>query len=123
MADPFHETTRAVLPNLTADNYRITSPTSWEYNCIAWTVAITTVWWWPVPGRLGPPGVPREENLEAFRAALGTQGFSPCATAEMESGLEKIALYAVGPVPTHAARQLSTGWWTSKLGPSFDIEH
>ena len=27
------------------------------------------------------------------------------------------------PVPTHAARQLANGWWTSKLGPSFDIEH
>ena len=29
----------------------------------------------------------------------------------------------MGDVPTHAARQLPNGWWTSKLGPSFDIEH
>jgi hypothetical protein len=35
----------------------------------------------------------------------------------------KIAVYADGATPTHAARQLSSGWWTSKLGPSLDIEH
>ncbi|MCI0637958.1 MAG: hypothetical protein L0Y72_23715 [Gemmataceae bacterium] len=26
-------------------------------------------------------------------------------------------------MPTHAARQLPTGRWSSKLGPSEDIEH
>jgi hypothetical protein len=38
-------------------------------------------------------------------------------------GREKVALYAVDAVPTHAARQLPNGWWTSKLGPNVDIEH
>jgi len=42
---------------------------------------------------------------------------------ELESGLEKIALYSMSSIPTHAARQLRDGWWTSKLGPNFDIEH
>jgi hypothetical protein len=123
MSVPFHEVAAKVLPNLTADNYRITSPTTWEYNCIAWAVGITDVWWWPTPGRFWPADVPREETLAAFVAALATRGFSSCATSELEEGLETIALYAVGTVPTHAARQLPNGWWTSKLGPSFDIEH
>jgi hypothetical protein len=123
MSAPLHGAARAALPNLTADNYRITSPTSWEYNCIAWAVGITTAWWWPVPGRYWPPDVPREETVEAFLAACAAMGFSPCATADVEPGLEKIALYAQGAVPTHAARQLPDGWWTSKLGPSIDIEH
>jgi hypothetical protein len=108
---------------LTADNYRITSPASWEYNCIAWAVGLATAWWWPAPGRYWPPDVPHEETIEAFVAALATQRFLPCPTAAMEAGLEKIALYALEGVPTHAARQLLDGWWTSKLGPSFDIEH
>ena len=71
MPIPFHEFARHVLPNLNADNYRITSPTTWEYNCIAWAVGITDAWWWPVPGRLWPPNVPREETLAAFVAAVG----------------------------------------------------
>jgi hypothetical protein len=120
---PLHEIALHVLPNLTADNYRITSDTSWQYNCIAWALGIADAWWWPVPGRYWPPHVPREETLAAFLASFATRGFTPCVTADLELGLEKIALYALGAVPTHAARQLSNGAWTSKLGPSFDIEH
>ena len=123
MSAPFHELAQNVLPNLTAENYRITSPPSWAYNCIAWAVGLTDLWWWPVPGRYWPPDVLREETLDAFVAALATRGFSPCSSSEVEWGLEKIALYSTGNVPTHAARQLCTGWWTSKLGPSFDVEH
>jgi hypothetical protein len=111
------------LPNLTADNYRITSPLSWEYNCIAWAVGLTDSWWWPVPGRFWPADVPRDETLEAVIAAFATRTFSSCSSSTLEAGLEKIAIYAKENVPTHAARQLSNGWWTSKLGPSFDIEH
>jgi len=123
MAASFHELMRWALPNLSADNYRITSSASWEYNCIAWAVGETAVWWWPAPGRFWPVGVPREETLPAFVAALGTRGFRPCSSSELAIGVEKVALYALQSVPTHAARQLSSGWWTSKLGPSFDVEH
>ena len=42
----------------------------------------------------------------------------------MEEGVEKIALYAdQGGEPTHMARQLRSGKWTSKLGELEDIEH
>jgi hypothetical protein len=42
----------------------------------------------------------------------------------MEAGFEKIAIYVDGDgVPTHAARQLSDGAWTSKLGEWEDIRH
>ena len=37
--------------------------------------------------------------------------------------MEKVAIYLLNGMPTHAARQLSTGKWTSKLGLSIDIEH
>ena len=123
MPVPFHERVRHLLPNLTAENYRITSSASWQYNCIACVVGKTDSWWWPIPGRFWPAGVPREETLEAFISALGTQGFSPCLSPELELRVEKIALYSMGSIPTRAARQRLNGWWTSKLGPNFDIEH
>ena len=123
MPFPFHEVAKDALPNLTAENYRITSPTSWQYNCIAWVIGISDAWWWPVPGRYWPAEVPREENIDAFLSALATRGYSPCLSGDVEVEREKIAIYCVGVAPTHAARQLADGWWTSKLGPSFDIEH
>jgi hypothetical protein len=119
----FHEQVHQSLPRLTPENYRITSPTSWEYNCIAWAVGVTDAWWWPVPDRYWPPNAPREETVAAFLAVFAAFGYTACPSADLEPGIEKIALYAQGNTPTHAARQLPTGWWTSKLGPNIDIEH
>jgi hypothetical protein len=120
---PFHEQFRVALPRLTTANYRETSPASWEYNCIAWAVGVTDAWWWPVPGRYWPANVPREESLAAFLAAFATVGYVPGASAVLEADVEKVALYAAADIPTHAARQLPSGLWTSKLGPALDIEH
>jgi len=119
----FFEQVRTALPRLTADNHVETSPASWQYNCVAWAAGITDIWWWPSPGRYWPADVPREESLAAFVAALATLGYVPVGSAALEPGLEKVALYAMGDQPTHAARQLASGTWTSKLGPAIDIEH
>ncbi len=118
-----HEAARAALPRLTADNYRISSPATWEHNCVAWALGVTDVWWWPLPGRYWPPGVPREETIEAFVAAFATLGYGPVAGHDPDPDIERIALYAQAGVPLHVARELPGGWWTSKLGPSVDIEH
>jgi len=66
--------------------------------------------------------------MGAFIAAYGTLGYVECADGSFEPGFEKVALYArnvpgIGWEPTHAARQLSDGCWTSKLGEFEDIEH
>lgn len=113
----------SALPNLTAGNYRETSPASWVYNCIAWAAGVDDAWWWPSDGRHWPAGVERAETLAAFLAAFALLGYTPAAGPGAESGVEKVALYASAGRPTHAARQLPDGWWTSKLGPSVDIEH
>ncbi|HEV3383502.1 MAG TPA: hypothetical protein VG097_01740, partial [Gemmata sp.] len=68
-------------------------------------------------------GAPREETIAAFIAAFATAGFLSTTSADLEPELEKVALFAIGSTPTHAARQLSNGWWSSKLGPAIDIEH
>jgi len=119
----FHEQFRTALPRLPADNYRETSPSGWEYNCIAWAAGVTDVWWWPAPGRYWPAGVPREETLASSLAAFAVLGYMGGATALLEPEVEKVALYAMDQTPTYAARQLPDGKWTSKLGPSIDIEH
>jgi hypothetical protein len=56
-------------------------------------------------------------------ATFTTLGYVPCSGEGPEPGFEKVALFARDGVPTHAARQLLNGRWTSKLGLREDIEH
>ena len=114
------------FPNLTEDSYSITSPESIDYNCIAWAVGNNSVWWWPDAQFLGywPPEIPRTETLDAFIKAYENFGYILCEDASVELGFEKVAIYVDSEEkPTHAARQLISGRWTSKLGRLEDIEH
>jgi hypothetical protein len=116
----------AVFPRLRGTDWKVSSQPDDLYNCIAWAVNVTTVWWWLVgPGKtFWPEGVPRQVTLEAFREAFATLGHTVCAGEELEPGFEKIALFANEQgVPKHAARQLPSGRWTSKLGKMEDIDH
>ncbi len=117
-----------VFPGLRGTAYRVTSPPSESYNCIAWAAGNATAWWWPedITGPEAPywpPDVPRLETLKAFRAVFATLGYEVCDHDQLEVGYEKIALFALQGVPKHGARQLPSGRWTSKLGPMEDIEH
>lgn len=111
------------LPRLTAANHRVTSPETTDYNCIAWSAGDTTRWW--EPGRYWPCPVPPDDyGLGALVAAFATLGFEDCGLdGRPEPGLDKVALYAAGQFYTHAARQLPSGRWTSKLGKWVDVEH
>jgi hypothetical protein len=117
-----------IFPGLRGSAYRVTSPQGDTYNCIAWAAGDTTAWWWlDEPGDPDsshwPPGVPRLVTLEAFRQAFAVLGYTVCDDDRPEAGCEKDALFALAGVPTHAARQLPGGRWTSKLGLMEDIEH
>jgi hypothetical protein len=116
---------REPFPNLTRANHRVVSPAAPDYNCIAWAAECQDRWWWPDPMGTAywPPGVPREETVTAFEMAYGTLGFAACVDDSLEAGFRKVAIYAKAGTPTHAARQLSDGRWTSKLGEWEDIEH
>jgi hypothetical protein len=116
----------AIFPNLAGKGYEITSPATDDYNCIAWAAGATHQWWWPDPldEEYWPPQVPRSATVEAFLLAYQTLGYEPCAEAGLEPGFEKIVLYAhADGTPTHAAKQLPSGQWTSKLGRMEDIIH
>lgn len=57
-------------------------------------------------------------------AAFASLGYTVCEDEGLEAGYEKVALFADATGrPTHAARQLSGGRWTSKLGTAEDIDH
>ena len=110
------------FPHL-AHDFQITSERTPAYNCIAWAAQDTLQWWWPAELSYWPAQAPRQETLDAFVEAFGTLGYSPCSDGKLEEGVEKVVIFCVGGVPSHMARQLPTGAWTSKLGKSWDIGH
>ena len=80
--------------------------------------------WWPHPDGFWPAGIPVQVTIAAFVSAFATLGYVTCADGVLETAFEKVALYAdFGGTPTHAARQLPDGTWTSKLGEDIDITH
>jgi len=114
-----------LFPGLERSGYRITSPHDPNYNCVAWGAGDSRTWWEPDPMRTcyWPRGVPRAYTLDAYAGAYESLGYRSCAHGEREPGREKVALYAKSSKPTHVARQLPSGLWSSKLGRDVDIEH
>jgi len=116
-----------IFPGLANGDYRFTSPADPDYNCVAWALQDTRNWWWPGPDlerEYWPEGVVREPTLAAFRAMFESHGYAAGCDDGIEAGFEKIAVFAdTQGKPRHAARQLSNGRWTSKLGNGPDIEH
>lgn len=116
---------QAKFPRIKQGNYRYSSPVDIYYNCIAWAAGENDVWWEPdgAYGYFWPLQAERVYTIAAYMQAFGTKGFVPCDSPSVEQGFVKVALYALKNFPTHASRQVSDGWWASKLGQNIDIEH
>jgi len=120
---------RSLFPNLAqVTSFKVTSDQADIYNCVSWAISETHRWWWPVTKgkKYGywPPGLSQALTIDNFIAALATVGFEPCQNFDVEAGFEKVVLYMHrSGAPTHLARQLPNGRWTSKLGELWDIEH
>jgi hypothetical protein len=114
-----------MFPGLRGQSYQIRSPRDGKYNCIAFAAGVSSCWWWPdwTEEDTWPAGVARVETVAAFRDAFGTLGYGVCDDDRLEAGYEKVALFALAGMPKHAARQLPSGRWISKLGAREDIEH
>ncbi|EMO41242.1 DUF7689 domain-containing protein [Leptospira noguchii] len=126
------------FPKLKNFKYKETSKATISYNCFAWAAGIDNVNWDPdshasnrksllytlsnLPS-YWPADAPAKQDVESFLAAYHLIGFTEEADESLEAGFYKIAIYASDGIPTHAARQLSDGTWTSKLGRSIDIMH
>ena len=120
------------FPKLTPSNAYETSEVDASYNCIAWAAgkgAEEAEFWWPDPLDVSctwPLVVSEELELcvEMFVQAFQTLGYEPCDGGNAEQGWEKVVLYVNEKnEPTHMARQLADGSWTSKLGKNVDIHH
>lgn len=113
------------FPNLSAPNYSVSSPETDNYNCIAWAYGVDDRKLWPgVPDDyVWPDGLPQQEDIDTFIALFVGIGYEVCSSPDLEQGFEKVAIFANGDEPLHAARQLLSGKWTSKLGDWQDIEH
>ena len=106
--------------------YEIKSQRSNKYNCIAWAAGEDNQKWWPGvgPHAYWPDDISEELDLQSFVSAFSTLGYKKCSDGNLANGVEKLAIFAkASGEPTHAARQLSNGRWTSKLGREEDIEH
>ncbi|MGH7812554.1 MAG: DUF7689 domain-containing protein [Candidatus Binataceae bacterium] len=127
-AQEIRERIKGWFPKL-ADNWKLTSSFDPRYNCLAFAVGDTQRWWeYGATDELGvrthwPNGLTESEKLSDWIAALKTLRFELADDGSVEPGYEKLALYRKKETATHAARQLSTGRWTSKLGRFEDIEH
>lgn len=94
-------------------------------------------WWWAVDVKTAGNDVfwfddiPSQAALASFILAFQKLGYETCDDAELEKGFEKVAVYvsikdeihSPKGTPTHMARQLASGIWTSKLGADVDISH
>jgi hypothetical protein len=120
MKDEFLETNFPKLGN----RYNITSPNTNDYNCIAWAAGDTQQPWWPSDDTYWPESAICETSVEAFISAFELLGYKQCDNPKYENNTDKVALYIDKECkPTHMARQLDTGNWTSKFGQYVDIEH
>lgn len=131
------ERVKRVFENLKNDDFELTSPFDAKYNCIAHAADDNSKWWWSVDKEMVGNDVfwfnniPAQASIENFILAFGKLGYQSCDNAEFENGFEKVAIYVSTKdnihspkgSPTHMARQLLDGKWTSKLGEDVDITH
>ncbi|MBI4814770.1 MAG: hypothetical protein HY791_00850 [Deltaproteobacteria bacterium] len=104
-----------------------TSPPDQGYNCIAWAACDQERFWWPRPeDEYYWPLEVRAETREAFVDAFETLGyevFTYLSESWDPKEWEVVAFLQRDEEVRHAARQLPSGRWTSKLGNGMDIDH
>ena len=106
-------------------NFRLLSPFSYQYNCIAFAMGMLDRWvdssnipwhWWPP--------VEKGTSVEHLKNAFRYFGFEECGMDDrIDDSYDKVAIYCVGNQWTHAARIVSDGIYHSKFGESYDGCH
>ncbi len=111
-------------PNLTHDNHRVESWPTRVYNCIAWAYEVNDRRLWPgAVGYFWPANITGADDLQTLKNLFIDAGYEECSDGLLEEGYKKVAIYVNNEGPQHAALQLESGHWTSKLGSLEDIEH
>jgi hypothetical protein len=100
-----------VWPRMNVDAVVVTDEATNRYNCLAWTLGITTSWVWPWGGR--------DATKPEFDSFYGSYGFSPAASGTIAVfGLDLNSMTHAGITgPGHGPR------WESKAGTWLRIQH
>lgn len=109
------------FPRLRDTGYEQASPVDFNQNCFGY-VLHRHEWWEAGEGNCWPRGI-ADDSVTGWMRVLEQHGFATAANGSLQSGVEKIALYARDDEPQHVARQASDGTWESKLGWGWDIKH
>lgn len=130
----------AIFPKLSEDpDFLITSPSTNQYNCIAWAHGYSDRWMQPVDQTVSthldfifywPDDIECDGDIKFLIRTFELKDYEICDRWEHEEGFQKIALYIEtnSTQYTHAAREIVSdknrcGKWTSKLGRGNDIQH
>lgn len=77
-----------------------------------------------ISGYYWPEDIRADDTVDAWIQLFSLFNFEVCDDADLEDGMEKIAIYAdLEGEASHVARQLPSGEWTSKLNKLEDISH
>ena len=114
---------REEFPNLDSEGFEIVEPPSRLYNCIAYAADDVANWWEPTRGRYWPLHATFSKSIESLREVFVGLGFEQCEDSDAEDGYRKMALYEAQGIGNHAAVQMSSGRWRSKMGQGPVIEH
>jgi hypothetical protein len=117
----------ALFPRLRDSGYVVTSDYDAEYNCVSYIADDRRQRWEPEErgGWYWPPHLPKNDfSLDNYVRCFEFLMFRRCDDGSFEEGVEKIAVFVDDDGEfSHVARQLSDGWWSSKLGFYEDISH
>jgi hypothetical protein len=119
------------FPNLSYTNSNKTSEATDTYNCLAWAIGINNkyLWpnsiYWPNDDLNGPPNkITFKTYFEKYLKYFEVTNKDHVSYKTVIPGYQKIAIYIDNDnLPSHFARQLPNGMWTSKLGDNIDITH
>ena len=106
-------------------NFKLSSPFSFQYNCIAFAMGMTDRWvdHGDIPWHWWPP-VERGSSVEHLKNAFRYFGFEECGMDDtIDDQYDKVALYQLADCWTHAARIVASGIFHSKFGESYDGYH
>lgn len=114
------------FPNIDIEGFIVTSDLNPTYNCFAWAGNDDTKCWLPFKSKYyfwyTDNTALTLENVINNYSHIGYTEITE--SSDLEEGYDKVAIYIdEGGEPSHAARQVENGKWTSKLGDREDIEH
>ncbi|HEY0139475.1 MAG TPA: hypothetical protein VGF48_01195 [Thermoanaerobaculia bacterium] len=118
-------TFRNWFPRLKVTPATFTSARTPVYNCFAYAAGEFGRQWEPTRfDAYWPAALEGNDSVDACTQVYGALGYEPCELdATLEAGFEKIAFYVVRGAVQHAARQMPSGRWRSKIASFEDIEH